>query len=289
MKSLRAALLCSALLAVGPLEAQTVSGNSPVGANPSATVATSAVNGSAGTFMRSDAAPAMGNLTGDVTSVGLATTLATTQAAAHTFSAAGAASTPGVSITGALFLGTGTTSTPQLYVNLGASAPSSWSTNGTPIGVNAPSGFSGRFIDFHINGGGTLFSVDQFGDTAQASANIQGQLQISSHRLCDNTVPTIANGGGLGTVGAIVGTTCAFDVTAGTGAASVFVITLSAAANGWVCKGDDITTHSTTVSSVQMAPGTFNTTTVTMGVYSDVSVLAAAGTGDHIRISCLGY
>lgn len=44
-------------------------------ANPTATVGTAAVNGTATTFMRSDAAPALGNLTGDVTSVGLATTL----------------------------------------------------------------------------------------------------------------------------------------------------------------------------------------------------------------------
>ena len=46
------------------------------GANPTATIGTSAVNGSAATFMRSDAAPAFGNLTGNVTSVGMATTIA---------------------------------------------------------------------------------------------------------------------------------------------------------------------------------------------------------------------
>lgn len=57
----------------------------PAGANPTATIGTSAVNGSASTFMRSDAAPAFGNLTGDVTSVGMATTLATTQPGAHTW------------------------------------------------------------------------------------------------------------------------------------------------------------------------------------------------------------
>lgn len=45
-------------------------------ANPTATIGTSAVNGSATTFMRSDAAPAFGNLTGDVTSIGMATSVA---------------------------------------------------------------------------------------------------------------------------------------------------------------------------------------------------------------------
>jgi hypothetical protein len=48
------------------------------GANPTATIGTAAVNGSATTFMRSDAAPAFGNLTGDITSVGMATSYAGT-------------------------------------------------------------------------------------------------------------------------------------------------------------------------------------------------------------------
>ncbi len=53
-------------------------------ADPTATVGTSAVNGVATTCMRSDAAPKLGNLTGDVTSVGLATTLANIPAIAGT-------------------------------------------------------------------------------------------------------------------------------------------------------------------------------------------------------------
>lgn len=45
------------------------------GADPTATIASTFVNGVASTFMRSDAAPKMGNLTGDIVSVGLATTI----------------------------------------------------------------------------------------------------------------------------------------------------------------------------------------------------------------------
>ena len=44
-------------------------------ANPTATIGTAAVNGSASTFLRSDGAPAFGNLTGAVTSTGMATVL----------------------------------------------------------------------------------------------------------------------------------------------------------------------------------------------------------------------
>lgn len=61
------------------------SGAAPAaGANPTATIGTAAVNGSAATFMRSDGAPAFGNLTGDVTSVGMATTLAASGVTAAT-------------------------------------------------------------------------------------------------------------------------------------------------------------------------------------------------------------
>lgn len=129
-------------------------------------------------------------------------------------------------------------------------------------------------------------------DAAQTFTGIQNvatQLNVNAKLMLSSTAPTIANGGGLGTVGAIVGAANAFDVTAGTGAASVFVITLPSASNGWVCNGNDVTTHSTAVSSVQQTVGTNNATTVTMGAYSDISALAAVGTADHIRISCLAY
>lgn len=64
--------------AQGRITAATSGSSSTVGANPTATIGTAAVNGVATTFMRSDAAPAFGNLTGDVTSVGMATTLSNT-------------------------------------------------------------------------------------------------------------------------------------------------------------------------------------------------------------------
>jgi hypothetical protein len=125
--------------------------------------------------------------------------------------------------------------------------------------------------------------------TAATAVNAPTSLSLSGKLALSSTAPTIANGGGLGTVGTITGSAAAFDVTAGTGAASVFVITLPSATNGWVCNGNDITTHSTTVSSIQQTVGTNNATTVTMGAYSDVSVLAAVGTADHLRISCIAY
>jgi hypothetical protein len=161
-----------------------------------------------------------------------------------------------------------------------------WTTN-TGFGCNTS-------INAAQLGGATMAAPGAIGGTTPAAItgttvgantqfNLNGKLMVSA------TAPTIANAGGLGTVGTITGTSSAFDVTAGTGAASVFVITLPAATNGWVCTGADVTTNSTSVFHLKQTVGTNNTTTVTMGMYSDVAVLAAVGTGDHLRISCLAY
>ena len=66
--------------------------------------------------------------------------------------------------------GSTTTNYPQLYVNYAsASQPTTLSANGTEIGSNAPSGFTGNFIDFHVNGGSSVFNV-----------NYQGLAQVSA-------------------------------------------------------------------------------------------------------------
>lgn len=104
---------------------------------------------------------------------------ACTYSGASAFSAAGAASTPGVTVSGAPFTGgSGTTTFPQLYVNSGT-GPTTFSTSGTAFGVNAPSGFSGNFIDLHLNGGTSVFKVASSGaittsSTINATSTITG-------------------------------------------------------------------------------------------------------------------
>jgi hypothetical protein len=67
-------------------------------------------------------------------------------------------------VSGAPYTG-GTTATnlPQLYVNDGT-GPTTFSANGTEIGANAPSGFTGNFLDFHLNGGASLASLNYVGN-----------------------------------------------------------------------------------------------------------------------------
>lgn len=91
-----------------------------------------------------------------------------------TFSQAGAASASAVNITGAAFAGTGTTSTPLEYINNGASAPTTWSTGGTYFGINAVSGFAGNFLDFHLNGAASLFSISNAGNATSAGSFVAG-------------------------------------------------------------------------------------------------------------------
>lgn len=100
------------------------------------------------------------------------------------FSAAAAASTPSLEITGTVFSGgTGTTTIPQVYINEGAS-PTTFSTNGTIIGINGPSGFNGNLLDFHVNGGSSVLSLSNAGMLIIASsltavgATINGIINI---------------------------------------------------------------------------------------------------------------
>jgi hypothetical protein len=141
-------------------------GSGSTGANPTGTIGLTAVNGSATTYLRSDGAPA------------LSQGIAPTWTAEHIFNAAGALSTPSVLFNGTPLTsgGSGTTTFPLVYINQGA-GPTTFSTGGTEFGINAPSGFAGNFLDLHLNGGASLFSVSSTGAiTSAASMNISGNI-----------------------------------------------------------------------------------------------------------------
>lgn len=76
----------------------------------------------------------------------------------------GAASTPAMLLNGSIFTGgSGSTTWPQFLVQPTGTTSSAWSTSGTMIGANAPSGFGGRLIDLQVNGV-SAFSVDNSGN-----------------------------------------------------------------------------------------------------------------------------
>lgn len=91
-----------------------------------------------------------------------------------TSATAGAASTPAAMFTGAPFTGGTTTTTyPLFYLNSGVTQPTTLATLGTFIGINAPVGFSGNWLDFHINGAASVFSISNTGSLL-AGSNISG-------------------------------------------------------------------------------------------------------------------
>ena len=87
------------------------------------------------------------------------------------FSANGAASTPPISLTGTWFSGgTSTTTKPALLIEPTGTTSTAWSTSGTGLGVNAPSGFAGNLLDLQVNGTSQL-RVNQQGDITSGGGN----------------------------------------------------------------------------------------------------------------------
>jgi len=70
----------------------------------------------------------------------------------------------GIWITG----GSATTTKPATLIEPSGTTSTGWSTSGTGLGVNAPSGFVGNLVDFQLNGA-SLFKVP-----ASNSINVTG-------------------------------------------------------------------------------------------------------------------
>ena len=101
------------------------------------------------------------------------------------FSGNGVASTPALSLTGTWFTGgTSTTTKPQLLIEPSGTTTNNWLTQGTGLGINAASGFSGSLIDAQLNG------TRQF----QVSAN--GSVTMSSNAFISNGNWQINSAGG---------------------------------------------------------------------------------------------
>ena len=83
----------------------------------------------------------------------------------QTFNPASGASVAPITISTAPYTaGTATTNFPLKYLNTtGAAAVTSFSTAGTYDGINSGSTFTGNFVDYHLNGGASLYSINYNG------------------------------------------------------------------------------------------------------------------------------
>lgn len=98
--------------------------------------------------------------------------LANTWTAANTFSANGAVSASAFKVTGTPFTGgSATTTKPLAMVETSGATSTAWSTSGTMLGINAPSGFGGRVLDVQSNGV-SEFSISSFSIVTRASISL---------------------------------------------------------------------------------------------------------------------
>jgi hypothetical protein len=113
---------------------------------------------------------APGAIGGTTAAAGTFTTLNSNNVGTYSYSAAASnavALYSGTVLTG----GSTTTNFPQIFSQpTGTSAVTTWSTAGTIFGVNAVSGYTGNFLDFHIGGVASVFNVDQFGDVSSSAS-----------------------------------------------------------------------------------------------------------------------
>jgi len=211
------------------------------------------------------------------------------------FGAAGAASTPAVTLSGAPFTGgSATTTVPLLYFNDGT-APTSWSTSGTFLGFNAPSGFVGNVIDIHANGGTSLFKLTSAGSITPTSITNSGVLSqqgnvnfgTSGHVLYSVTAPVI---GTCGTGPSIVANngTAAFTVNIGTGGtASTCTVTMPAATTGWSCM---VAPNGAPQAAAITYSAPTSTTLITLTNYTVSTGVALAWPASTVlNVNCTGY
>ncbi len=110
----------------------------------------------------------------------------------------GAASNPGAKLSGSWFTGGDSTTTkPQLLVEASGATSTGWSTSGTGLGINAPSGFNGRIIDVKLNGT-TAFSLNEAGGISTIGQGITNFSATSGYWYQPAATVSVGNNGDSG-------------------------------------------------------------------------------------------
>ncbi len=94
----------------------------------------------------------------------------------NVFSAASALSTPAVKFTGAVITGgSATTNKPHVLIEPSGATSTNWGVNGTLLGGNAASGYTGELFNFQLNGA-NRFRCDSTGLLTGISMSLTGNL-----------------------------------------------------------------------------------------------------------------
>ena len=118
---------------------------------------------------------------------GGATLAANTFTGQQVISTNGAASTPPLLLSGTIFTGgSATTTKPQLLVEPAGTTSNNWSTSGTLIGANAPSGFTGSILVAQVNG------------STKTEITSDGRIRLSADVFNNFSSPVVQVGSGRG-------------------------------------------------------------------------------------------
>ena len=116
----------------------------------------------------------------------------------------GAASTPPLKLTGAIFTGgSATTTKPQFLIEPAGTTSNNWSTAGTGLGINAASGFAGNLMDLQVNAAsrvqiladGSHYCSGYYGFSGGTALPFQGMSLMSG-----GTSPVCISGVGTGII-----------------------------------------------------------------------------------------
>lgn len=170
---------------------------------------------------------------------GTGTIAATSLAGGSTITGTPAASVAAIQSSPTLFTGgTGTTTFPYLMLQpSGATAETGWSTSGTFLGINSASGFSGLFMDFHLNNGTSVFAVSSAGaETISggfAALTVTGGKYLTNANCAVNSASPAACGSAAAGAVVIPTTTTSYTVntTAVTAASRIMLFPMSFAGN----------------------------------------------------------
>jgi hypothetical protein len=200
--------------------------------------------------------------------------------------------TNSASATGAVEQLTGTytasTTSAFFYIDPAATASSAFNASGTLLGINGASGFTGNAIDVQLNGASKFKINGQTGAvTVGAGVNAQGYSNNGAVIIALSK-PT-ASGTGIGTSppASIGASSAGFTQAVGTGPTnSTFILTFATAAtNGYICQGQDLTANGTVIAQTAV---TLNTVS-TFQAYTRAGVTTSLTAADVLAFQCIAY
>jgi hypothetical protein len=227
--------------------------------------------------------------------------------ASVTISSNGAASTPSVLINGTVFTGgTASTTTPLFLVQPSGTSGTAWGTNGTLIGANSASGYTGNLIDLQANST-SRFKVDNAGNLFGGNTYINnlacGQISCTNKLYSYQNivtagwgVPAIYGSGRVTAQAAAAATVATYTNTAADGSYNVYAnVNITASAtfsfSMTVTYTDESNTGRTATMSFQSVAGVISTTltnTGGTGPYSGVTLPIRCKASTAITVSTTG-